>query len=765
MRNQPIHNNGTYVDSLLVFGAVLFSDLFTFIINTAPWFDDVGKAKLERFSKEVIERTALPPCNERYPLDNGVVSTGAERLYNAVYLYGLWLNHSKTHGINVRDGSALLKFSKNLSFDGIAVPCDIGTNGDQVPYFWVNQFVGPDVHVQAVAISSNKNVNLKLLTKFEWKTEDGRPPLDTPLCGFLNEFCPSLPGKDSTVAVVLSCLVVLLILTATVTIAYTIRKRKLETTLLESIWKVAFEDIDLQKSKLAFGSRANARSQSALSHFSSESTVANHARLYSTNAAMYKGQMVAVRKIRDQVLLTKMDLHHLKTMREMMHDNINPFLGACFVQPSPCVLFLYCPKGSLQDILENDEMKLDINLKYSLTMDLVQGMHFIHSSKLEFHGRLKMSSLYKAFTECLLWTAPELLSNGTLTGSKAGDVYSFGIVMHEIAFRMGTFAGVSHLKAKDIVNRVKAMEADPCRPLIFTDDESVLPAVCTLMKSCWNDDPKLRPTFSVIRSYIKKNIQIGESLNIVDVILQRLEKYASNLEDLVDQRTQQLMQEKDKSDRLLYRMLPKTCAEKLKRGEMVQPDIFEAATIFFSDIVGFTTIAARSTPMQVVDLLNDLYTCFDDIIGKYDAYKVETIGDAYLVVSGIPTRNGDLHAAIIADMSLDILAGVKVFTIKHMPHEDVQVRIGCNTGPCCAGVVGLSMPRYCLFGDTVNTASRMESNGAAQQIHLSEATHVALHKIGGYTTRFRANMPIKGKGAMNTFWLEGKEGRSMAKTD
>ncbi|XP_052271878.1 atrial natriuretic peptide receptor 2-like [Dreissena polymorpha] len=364
--------------------------------------------------------------------------------------------------------------------------------------------------------------------------------------------------SDSTVAVVLSCLVVLLILTATVTIAYTIRKRKLETTLLESIWKVAFEDIDLQKSKLAFGSR---------------------------------------------------------------------------------------------DILENDEMKLDINLKYSLTMDLVQGMHFIHSSKLEFHGRLKS-------TNCL------------------------------------------------VDNR-------------------------------W----LLKITDYGISNY--KNIQIGESLNIVDVILQRLEKYASNLEDLVDQRTQQLMQEKDKSDRLLYRMLPKTCAEKLKRGEMVQPDIFEAATIFFSDIVGFTTIAARSTPMQVVDLLNDLYTCFDDIIGKYDAYKVETIGDAYLVVSGIPTRNGDLHAAIIADMSLDILAGVKVFTIKHMPHEDVQVRIGCNTGPCCAGVVGLSMPRYCLFGDTVNTASRMESNGAAQQIHLSEATHVALHKIGGYTTRFRANMPIK----------------------
>uniref|UniRef100_A0A8C5X7D9 Guanylate cyclase domain-containing protein n=1 Tax=Malurus cyaneus samueli TaxID=2593467 RepID=A0A8C5X7D9_9PASS len=113
--------------------------------------------------------------------------------------------------------------------------------------------------------------------------------------------------------------------------------------------------------------------------------------------------------------------------------------------------------------------------------------------------------------------------------------------------------------------------------------------------------------------------------------------------------------------------------------------------------------------MQVVEMLNNLYVCFDTRIESYDVYKVETIGDAYMVVSGLPERNGTKHAHEIAKMSLDLVAAVRQVLIPHMPTGRLELRAGIHTGPCVAGVVGYKMPRYCLFGDTVNTASRMES--------------------------------------------------------
>uniref|UniRef100_H2Y842 guanylate cyclase n=1 Tax=Ciona savignyi TaxID=51511 RepID=H2Y842_CIOSA len=199
--------------------------------------------------------------------------------------------------------------------------------------------------------------------------------------------------------------------------------------------------------------------------------------------------------------------------------------------------------------------------------------------------------------------------------------------------------------------------------------------------------------------------------NLVENLLHRMEQYAINLEGLVEERTAAYMEEKRKADDLLYQMLPVPVVDRLKRGDAVPAEAFESVTILFSDIVGFTSLSASSNPMQIVNLLNDLYTCFDAIIDNYDVYKVETIGDAYMLVSGLPVRNGIRHAAEIARTALALLRAVSGFTIRHRPNDQLKLRIGIHTGPCCAGVVGLKMPRYCLFGDTVNTASRMESSG------------------------------------------------------
>lgn len=238
----------------------------------------------------------------------------------------------------------------------------------------------------------------------------------------------------------------------------------------------------------------------------------------------------------------------------------------------------------------------------------------------------------------------------------------------------------------------------------------------------------------------------GKSKNIMDQMMEMMEKYANNLEDLVNERTRLLCEEKRKTEDLLHRMLPQCVAEKLTKGHGVEPVSFDAVTIYFSDIVGFTSMSAESTPLQVVNFLNDLYTVFDRIIKGYDVYKVETIGDAYMVVSGLPISNEDRHVGEIASMSLELLQAVRSHKISHRPNETLKLRIGVHTGPVVAGVVGLTMPRYCLFGDSVNTASRMESNGEALRIHISERTKLALDKLGGYIVENRGLISMKGKG-------------------
>ncbi|XP_040357680.1 retinal guanylyl cyclase 1 [Ixodes scapularis] len=244
-------------------------------------------------------------------------------------------------------------------------------------------------------------------------------------------------------------------------------------------------------------------------------------------------------------------------------------------------------------------------------------------------------------------------------------------------------------------------------------------------------------------------------------MFQMLEKYSNNLEDLIRERTVQLDEEKKKTEQLLNRMLPSSVAETLKAGLPVIPEKFEEVTVYFSDIVGFTTISAYSEPMEIVDLLNDLYTAFDSTINHYNIYKVETIGDAYMVVGGLPERVRD-HAEQVATMALDLLHLCGKFKIRHMANVPLMLRIGLHTGPVVAGVVGLTMPRYCLFGDTVNTASRMESTGRAYRIHISRTTERKLRQAGGYHVKYRGEIVLKGRGRQPTYWLTGKQGFNKA---
>lgn len=224
---------------------------------------------------------------------------------------------------------------------------------------------------------------------------------------------------------------------------------------------------------------------------------------------------------------------------------------------------------------------------------------------------------------------------------------------------------------------------------------------------------------------------------------------------VIRSKSTELAEEKKKASALLHSMLPAEVVEQLMKKQEVQAKYYDRVTIYFSDIVKFTEISGKSSPLQIVTMLNALYSGFDELIEKYEVYKVETIGDAYMVAAGVPKIIHN-HAKEMALLSFDLLDFAKDFHIEHIPGQELLLRIGMHSGSVVAGVVGQKMPRYCLFGDTVNTASRMESHGEAKRIHISGSTKLELEACDDFNLIERSMMQIKGKGEMLTYWLERK---------
>nr|XP_006811368.1 PREDICTED: atrial natriuretic peptide receptor 2-like [Saccoglossus kowalevskii] len=241
----------------------------------------------------------------------------------------------------------------------------------------------------------------------------------------------------------------------------------------------------------------------------------------------------------------------------------------------------------------------------------------------------------------------------------------------------------------------------------------------------------------------------GIIIKAVEVLTGNTQNYALTLA----KQTKALNKERKRVSTILYSLMPKSIARQLMQNSTVTAESFSEATIFLSDIVGFTRICSDSSPMQVVELLNHVYTTFDRRIDLYDVYKVETIGDAYMVVSGIPKPNGKRHASEIAIMSLDMVSCAESLVIPHKPGTKMTLRIGIHTGSVAAGIVGTKMPRYYLFGYSVRIASRMEATGLPNRIHLSEHTRDILKDIDCFVMKQRGEITITGKGRMATYWL------------
>lgn len=210
--------------------------------------------------------------------------------------------------------------------------------------------------------------------------------------------------------------------------------------------------------------------------------------------------------------------------------------------------------------------------------------------------------------------------------------------------------------------------------------------------------------------------------------------------------------EQARSEKLLLNILPQSVAQRLKANEARIADSHPAVTIMFADLVDFTKLSAKLPPAELVDLLNSVFSEFDRLAEKYGLEKIKTIGDAYMAVAGAPNARSD-HAHAVADMALE-MQKVLAETAKQKG-KNLSMRIGINSGPVVAGVIGSTKFSYDLWGDTVNLASRMEQSGIPDCIQVTQATYELLKD--DYAFEYRGNIPLKGKGEAEAYILKARK--------
>ncbi|KAI3420122.1 hypothetical protein GPALN_003446 [Globodera pallida] len=701
------------------------------------WHYDITLSALSNrnyygFYERVVNRTRdwpfYCPESECGSVTNG--STYSILLYDAIYNYGMALNESfKQFGVRpeiYRNGSLLARNNRK-PFMGLTGFVTVETDQNTRVFVMSNrksdaQGNSLQVLMQLAWVNGQMNVTMRNGSSQMWASRAGIIPPAVPVCGF--------DGKGCTGYFVTGIVLFVLLIGGSIFIfAVLIRAKIAQNRKNNLLWQIPFALLKQQKQRQVdhntgrsqHSLRSNQTNLSSLTH----STMDSLAQSKNFSLYTYNGDKCIVCTYGATSLaapLTVAEMAECRTMRLFDHENMNRFLGLCLDGPNVLAVWNFCARGSIRDvILSENAMVKDVVFIQSAIKELCEGMYFLHNSALQFHGRLKSSACL--INEHLLWLSPEQLRkmgdlDENVDGSKQSDVYTLALIFTEMVNMSPCWenGGAAEEEGEQAVH----LWGEPRRGR----------STIHLIRDCWVEAPNERPTIEKVRQKLRQ-MNAGQSVNLMDYVFGMLEQYANKLEEEVQERTRELEGEKRKSDILLYRMMPRQVADRLKLGQSVEPEHFEAVTVFFSDIVQFAALSSQMRPLQVVNLMNELYTTLDAIIDEHDAYKVESIGDGYLCVSGLPKRNGNLHGKECADMALEFMKALSDFRILDLPNERIRLRIGLHSGPCVAGVV-------------------------ANKIHISKATHTLLSaNFDGYIMESRGEVIIKGKGVMETFWLLG----------
>ncbi|CAH0398067.1 unnamed protein product [Chilo suppressalis] len=568
----PSNTAITHADHL---GQNSSSDILAFraVLKLTPSFPT--NPHYEVLCQMIRELSAAPPfCVPNYHklFEDISVPIEAAHLYDAVTLWARAATAAMRSGLQPTDGASLMKLLKPTTYRSVqGFDINMDSAGDAEGNFTVIGLVADDAapggwSAQPVATfryANSSDLLPELVGGQDIAWIGGQPPVAEPACGFSGAKC-SLP-HDPVVLSAVAAVVAAALLAA----ALLVRHYRYEQKLASVLWRI--EAKDLTYISTCSNDKPNLPQEI--------DTKRAH-----TTVALYRGNIVAVKRLRKKSIdITRAIKKELKQIRELRHENLTAFVGVCVESGAACIVSAYCSRGSLARVLADRDLHLDDMFVASLVADLLRGLTYLHESPLGSHGNLTSSNclvdsrwvlqicdygLHNLKSGCtdaedalrmerrMLWRAPEFLRDPNLPprGSQKGDVYSFGIILYEILGRNGPW-GDTNLTNAEIIGRVR----QPIGGILFRPPLSGLqarPSVLAVLNACWSERPDRRPDLRLVRLRLK-DMHAGMKTNIFDNMLSMMEKYASNLEELVAARTGQLLQEKRRTDDLLNRMLPR----------------------------------------------------------------------------------------------------------------------------------------------------------------------------------------------------------------
>ncbi|XP_055353192.1 atrial natriuretic peptide receptor 1-like [Paramacrobiotus metropolitanus] len=643
------------------------------------------------------------------------------------------------------DHLASLFFNRTFNLSHADVRVDSHGLSSQDVDIWKFDSQTRNMSVFAVYRSVSGAFELKNRSVQDWPT--GSPPLDVPVCGFsgLEGPCRHRALSKGILGVALpvaTCVAVVTLAASCATICG-IRKRARRNARSRYWWLINENELD-------------ARLDRSGTHV--------------VTPVSWRGRTVWVTalNVEGQPNLALV----AQCVPDTTHPNVNVLLGIVILAHRAFIFSDYYKRGSLVTLLEG--MKLDEDFQLALTRDLAKGMSYLHTTLGRPHGRLRSNCclIDDRFTLRIgqfgyadighaLSPSDDLDAAGSAKDlALPRDVYAVGQILLFII----------HQSASNVSYQLPTREASPDAANEITNaDADIQRRLAELANLCLRTNPSLRPTAKQLLTTIGRMHVPGQpvSNNIVDSIIRRFEAYTLTLNEAVRLQTEELISERRKCDDLLRELLPRSVVDHLRNRQTMVAEYYSCVSIIFSDLDGFVDWVSHVPPGAVIQAVTSMFSAFDEAIQEMDVYKVETVRDSYMAVSGIPARGDNQHALEVCQMSIKLMkvlesSGVIDHSRVVMPGEDgsepvaLRLRCGIHSGPCAAGVVGMRVPRYCLFGDTVNVAARMNSHGEGGRIHLSQASRDLLADTDtGHRFRLqeRGLLSIKGKGDMLTFWL------------